>query len=64
MRMVLSLQLFLEHFDVTAVLDLLQGTQQGGALAFNGKECFWQHYDDATAAHADPEEVKKVALLK
>lgn len=41
-----------------------QGTQQGGALAFNGKQCFWQHYDDATAAHADPEEVKKVALSK
>lgn len=62
--MVLLLQLLLKQFDATAFVAFLQGTQQGGALAFNGKQCFWQHYDDATAAHADPEEVKKVALSK
>ncbi|MCJ1425721.1 hypothetical protein MMC29_003621 [Sticta canariensis] len=35
----------------------MQGTQQGGALIFDGRECIWEHYDKATAAHADPKEV-------
>lgn len=41
-----------------------QGTQQGGALIFDGRECIWEHYDEATAAHADPQEVLDRLLQK
>ena len=40
----------------------LQGTQQGGTLVFQGTQCEWAWYDEATAAHAPPDEVVKRAL--
>ena len=43
---------------------MLQGLQQGGSLMFDGKECVWEHYDVATAAHADPEEILERALSR
>lgn len=42
----------------------MQGLQQGGSLIFDGKQCVWEHYDEATAAHADPEEILKRALQR
>ena len=42
----------------------VQGNQQGGTLIFDGRSCVWQHYDVATAAHADPDEVLQRALQR
>lgn len=59
--------------DLKAVLDVWtktplwippqqdQAFQQGGVVIFNGKEVIWSHYDPATSAHADMEEVVRVA---
>eukprot|EP00208_Stichococcus_sp_RCC1054_P002231 CAMPEP_0206134914 /NCGR_PEP_ID=MMETSP1473-20131121/303_1 /ASSEMBLY_ACC=CAM_ASM_001109 /TAXON_ID=1461547 /ORGANISM="Stichococcus sp, Strain RCC1054" /LENGTH=215 /DNA_ID=CAMNT_0053526555 /DNA_START=346 /DNA_END=993 /DNA_ORIENTATION=- len=32
-----------------------QAHQQGGAFLFHGKQLLWDHYDEATGAHAEPE---------
>merc|ERR1719238_1111995 len=38
-----------------------QGLQQGGMLVFAGKECVYRHYDEATGAHADFDDVVAAA---
>lgn len=38
-----------------------QAFQQGGMFIFDGAECVWSHYDQATGAHADFADVMKVA---
>ena len=48
--------------DCSNRLACLQGTQQGGTLIFQGTMCEWAWYDEATAAHAPPEEIVKRAL--
>lgn len=40
-----------------------QAYQQGGAFLFNGRELVWSHYDPATGAHAEPEEILAAADL-
>jgi hypothetical protein len=40
-----------------------QAYQQGGAFLFKGKELVWSHYDPATGAHAEPEEILAAAGL-
>jgi hypothetical protein len=40
-----------------------QAYQQGGAFYFNGSELVWSHYDPATGAHAEPEEILAAAGL-
>ena len=40
----------------------LQSTQQGGTLVFKGTTCTWAYYDEATAAHATPEQIIDNAL--
>lgn len=42
---------------------ILQAYQQGGAFLFKGKELVWSHYDPATGAHAEPEEILAAAGL-
>jgi hypothetical protein len=41
----------------------LQAYQQGGAFLFDGRELVWSHYDPATGAHAEPEEILAAAGL-
>lgn len=36
---------------------LEQASIQGGTFVFQGKECVWSHYDPATAAHANFDDV-------
>lgn len=38
-----------------------QALQQGGVVIFDGETPIWVHRDPATGAHADMEEVIKVA---
>lgn len=42
---------------------MAQAYQQGGAFLFKGKELVWSHYDPATGAHAEPEEILAAAGL-
>jgi hypothetical protein len=39
-----------------------QGFQQGGSFIFTGKQTVYAHYDEATAAHAIPDEMVELAL--
>lgn len=39
------------------VVNLGQAQQQGGCIIFDGTECAWKHYDEATGAHVDVDEV-------
>lgn len=38
-----------------------QAFQQGGMFVFDGSQCVWSHYDQATGDHADLSEVLGVA---
>jgi len=39
-----------------------QAFNQGGTFIFKGKNTLLAHYDESTAAHADIERVKSIAL--
>jgi len=39
-----------------------QGMQQGGAFVFAGEELLWSHFDPSTGAHADLDEMLRVAI--
>jgi len=41
-----------------------QALLQGGSFVFDGAETLLAHYDESTAAHADLEQVKEVALKR
>jgi len=41
-----------------------QGLQQGGAFVFDGADLLFQHYDPSTGAHADLNQLIRVALAK
>jgi len=39
-----------------------QGLQQGGLFVFDGSEALFEHYDEATGAHADMDRVMEIVL--
>jgi len=38
-----------------------QAFLQGGTFVFDGKDCVYAHYDESTAAHANVDDVVKLA---